>query len=241
MSTIRGAEGITLAGPPRKVTAVVRLVAPPGAVMSVELLIAGKPVIYRASVRRFGEGTSEIRLRLPRDTPPGIYVGEAVLGDEELPITVEVEAAGKLRVRPKQTLLSAEAGSRAEFVVVVLNSGNVSVDIPKAGVFDLDDTEDQDRAWGRTLRAKLPEGEHRIDRFFEEIRGSHGGEARVAVRTGGGRLDPGESSELSCLLDVPVTVQVGRSYLGAWQIANASQLIVVEVRKGAPKQRRTRG
>lgn len=242
MSTTRRAEELTLSGPPRRTTAVVRLDARATARLPVTLKLAGQPAVFSAWVKPFGEGTSEIRLQLPRETPPGSYTGEAAIGGKPCPIMIEVEPVRRLRLHPKQTLLSVEAGSQAEFRVTLVNRGNVPVDIPKAGVFDLDDDERQDRALGRTLRATLHEGERRVDRFFEEIRESHGGEARVAVRTGPGRLDPGESCELTCLLDVPVTVQAGRSYLGAWPIANASHVIVVEVTKGSPPyHRRTRG
>ena len=236
MPPARGAKKFTLAGPPRNTTAVARLGvdAPAKAILPVTLKLAGQPAVFSALIKPFGEGTVEIRLRLPRQTPPGTYTGEAPIGGKQRPIVVEVESVTRLRMHPEQTLLSAEAGSKAEFRVTLVNRGNVPIDIPKAGAFDLDDDEGQDRALGRTLRAALREGERRVDRLFEEVRESHGGEARVTVRTGAGRLDPGDSCGLTCVLDVPATVQAGRSYLGVWEIANANHVIVVGVAKGSP-------
>jgi len=242
MSTVPRADELTLSGPPRNATAVVRIDARANTRLPVTLTLAGQPAVFSAWVKPFGEGTSEIRLQLPRETPPGSYAGEVPIGGQPRPIVIEVEPVMRLRLHPKQTVISVEAGSRAEFRVTLVNRGNVPVDIPKADAFDLDDSDGQDRALGRTLRATLQEGERRVDRFFEEIRECHGGEARVAVRAGAGRLDPGASCTLTCLLDVPVTVQAGRSYLGAWPIANTSHVIVVEVTKGPPPHdRRTRG
>jgi hypothetical protein len=232
MTAVR-AEAITFAGPPHNTAAVVSLGPLEDTVVPVTLKIAGEPAVFRSYIRPFGPDKSEIRLRLPRETPPGTYHGVATLGGKPRPIVVEVEPVVRIRVQPKQTSLSVDAGSKKDFGITIVNGGNVPFDVPKVAAFDLDDAEGQDRALGRALRATLPQGERRVDRFFEEIRAAHGGEARVAVRSGVGRLEPGASAELSCLLEVPATVQAGRSYLGAWPLGNASHVIVVLVTKGA--------
>jgi len=233
MTAARGGDEITLSGPPRNASAVVRLDSPGREAVPIRITLAGQPAIYRAHVRPLGSGTSEVRLRLPDETPPGTYSGQGPLGGRQRGIVVEVEPVLRLRVQPKRTSLSLEVGARSEFGLTIVNGGNVPFDVPKGAGFDLDDAEGQDRALGRALRATLAEGERRVDRFFEEIRADHGGEARVAVREGAGRLEPGEARELTCLLEVPATVQAGRSYLGAWTLGNASHVIVVEVTKGA--------
>lgn len=234
MSAVRAGEAITLSGPPRSMSAVVRLDPPGEGVVPVTMKLAGGAGIFRAHVRPFGHGTSEIRLRLPRETPPGTYNGEGPFGGEQRGIVVEVEPDVRVRVHPKRTALSVEAGSRAPFEITIVNTGNVPIELPTNAVFDLDDAEGQDRALGRALRATLPDGERRVDRFFEEIRATHGGEARVTIQSGAGPLAPGETRELSCVLDVPATVQAGQSYLGAWPLGNGGHVLLVEVTKGAP-------
>ncbi|MGH7502066.1 MAG: hypothetical protein ACREL7_09940 [Longimicrobiales bacterium] len=242
MSAARGGEAITLSGPPSNTSGVAPLDSGGRAIVAITLELAAGPAIYRASVRPLGHGTSEIRLRLPADTPPGTYNGEGPFGGGPRDIVVEVEPVLRLRIHPRRTSLAAEAGARSEFEITLVNSGNVPFDVPKQSMLDLDDAEGQDRALGRALRAELPVGERRVDRFFEELRADHGGEARVAVASGGVRLEPGEASELTCRLELPLTVQEGRSYFGAWQLGNASHLINVDITKGrGPSIRRRPG
>jgi hypothetical protein len=236
MNAVTGLGRITLAGRPRKVSAVVRLDPSCDRVVPVAIKLADTPSIFRASVRHFGAGTSEVRLRLPGETPPGRYGGEGQFAGERRALLVEVEPAVRIRVSPKQTVLTVDGGSTAEFALTVVNAGNVPLDVPKAAVFDLDDADAQDRALGRAMRAKLPEGERLVDRFFDEIRESHGGEAHLAVLEGSGRLEPGDTRTLRCQLVIPASAQAGRSYLGAWQLGNVSHLVGVVVKKSAPRK-----
>jgi hypothetical protein len=73
-----------------------------------------------------------------------------------------------------------------------------------------------------------------VDRFFEELRADHAGQARVVVTAGGGSIQPGTSRDLTCRLEIPITAQAGRSYMGAWQLGNAAHLITVDVTTGKP-------
>lgn len=241
MRAARSGGLITLSGPPRNMTVVVPLDASGDRVVPISVSVAGQPTIYRASVRSFGAGRSELRLRLPADTPPGTYNGEGTVGGKQFGIVVEVEPVLRIRVQPKQTLVSVAASSSVEFAFTVLNGGNVLFDVPRTDAFDLDDDVGQDRALGRTLRASLSQGERRVDRFFDELRESHGGEARVVVKDGAGRLAPGEARELTCVLDVPATVLEGRSYVGAWQLWNGAHIIVAEIlTSGRPRNGRAK-
>jgi len=158
--TAAGGDGeITLSGPPRNASAIVPLDAPGRVVVPIRIALAGQPAIYRAHVRPFGHGTSEIRLRLPDETPPGTYTGQGPLGGRQRGIVVEIEPVLRLRVQPKRTSLAVEAGSRTGFGITIVNGGNVPFDVPRVSVFDFDDAEGQDRALGRALRATLAEGE----------------------------------------------------------------------------------
>ncbi len=105
---------------------------------------------------------------------------------------------------------------------------------------ELDDDRDQVFAFGRALRAKLGEGEQRVDRFFEELVESHGGQGRVTVIEGAGRLEPGQSRALRCGLDVPELAKPGRTYTGGWEPAWAGHLLVLEVVNGSPDEPRLR-
>lgn len=241
MTAPRTPASITIAGPPGKMAVVVPLDASGDTVVPISVSVGGRPTIYRAVVKPFGSDQSEIRLRLPADTPPGTYTGEGTIGGKPRGVVVEVEPVMKVRTQPRQTVLAVAPSARVDFRVTVQNAGNVAIDIPKVDTFDLDDGEGQDRALGRALRASGTDGTRGVDRFFDELRQSHGGEARVLLKDGAGRLAPGETRPLACVLEVPATVQEGRTYVGAWTLGNGAHVIVCEIttngrlRNGRPK------
>ena len=235
MSTVSRGELVVFAGPPHKMQAVAHLGAATAKVVVIRLQLDGEPSLHRAYVRPFGPGVSEIRLKLPHDTPAGTYRGEASLGGVTHAVVLQVTPSIRTRVNPRQSPVAVEPGGRAEFAIVVSNNGNVAVDLPKARLFDLDDEEGQERALGKSLRAGLGQGESRVDRFFEELRVSHGGEARVILVEGAGALAPGESRAVRCQVEVPMTAQPGRSYVGGWEIGYASHLLVVTVTTPGPR------
>ena len=229
MMAVQKGEVITLSGPPRNATARVQLDDAWERVVPVAVKLAGGPAVLRAYVRPYGSGTGEMRLRLPADTPPGTYRGEAVMGKLTRAIVVAITAEHNVRVDPAQTSVRGAPGETVKFEIHVTNGGNVSLDVPKETPVELDDDRDQVHAFGRALRSKLDEGEHRVDRFFEELRESHGGQGRVTVLKGAGVLEPGGTRALRCGLEIPDIAQPGRTYTGGWEPAGGGHLLIVEV------------
>jgi hypothetical protein len=231
-------EPLMFAGPPRRAAARVPADASFGRAVAVLLRIGDELTRHRADVRRSGEAASEVRLHLPPETPPGRYTGHALVDDEQRQVVVVVEPHSRLRVRPEETRITAAAGSRVEFSVELTNAGNVKFDVPKGAAFDLDASEGRDRALGRALRAELEQDERRVDRFFEELRDLHGGEARMEVVRGAGPLEPGETRTLDCRILLPDMMQTGTSYQGTWDLDTAMHTIIIEA---AGLALRTRG
>lgn len=232
MKAGNGRGVITLHGPPRKLTAVVRGLVSGRTVVPVTLKLPQESAVVRARIAPFSRVASEMRLQLPRETPPGTYRGESSVDGEPREIVVEVAPLAHLWVQPKRTVLAAEPGGQAELSIVLSNAGNVPVEMPRAAEVDLEDAEAQDRALGRALRAKLAEGERRVDRFFEELREAHGGAARLTVKRSLDILKPGQTCQLAARVDIPVTVHAGHTYSGVWQIGDANHLIGVEITRG---------
>ncbi|MBC7894953.1 MAG: hypothetical protein H7066_06050 [Cytophagaceae bacterium] len=229
MTAPRTSGAITFTGRPGGLTTIVPADLVTDKVVPISVSVAGKPTIYRASVRAFGSNQSEIRLRLADDTPPGTYQGEGTLGGKPRPVVIEVDAVVKVRVTPAETVVAATPAARIDFTISVLNAGNVPLDIPKLDTFDLDDEEGQDGALGRSLRGSETDGKRGVDRYFDELRNSHGGEARVLLKDGAGRLAPGEFRSLTCTLEVPDIAQEGRTYVGAWPIGDSQHVIVCDI------------
>ncbi|MEZ4416098.1 MAG: hypothetical protein R3E10_10085 [Gemmatimonadota bacterium] len=231
------APTVRLSGPPDRLSALVAVESTRSRVFPVRLRLNKDASIARLRLRPVAPGMSEARLRLPADTAPGHYSGEGEVQQEHWSIELDVEAREHLSVHPRRTHVRGAPGERVEFRLTIINDGNVPQTLPEAAAFDLDDAEGQDRALGRTLRAELSEGEKRVDRLFEELRATHGGEARITVK-GGGPLQPGESGEIECLLDLPTGVREGHTYLGGWRLGAAHPLVVVDVTPASGPRRR---
>ena len=80
MTAPRTQGSITFTGRPGNLSAVVPADLATEKIVPISVSVAGKPTIYRAIARPLGASQSEIRLRLPDDTPPGTYPGEGTLG-----------------------------------------------------------------------------------------------------------------------------------------------------------------
>jgi hypothetical protein len=240
MTAVREGETLTLSGPPRNATATLPLEGDGAQVVRVGVKLSGGPAVLRAYVRPYGAGSGELRVKLPADTAPGEYRGEVVIGERTRPITVWVTPEPSVRVDPSQTTVRGAPGETVTFEIRLTNLGNVGFDVAKEAQVELDDDRGQLFAFGRTLRAELKDGEHRVDRLFEELRDSHGGQGRVRVVEGAGPLKPGEGRTLRCAFDVPDLARPGRSYTGDWEPAGAGHLIVLEVVEGSPDEPRLR-
>ncbi len=229
MNAVRLGDELTLSGPPRNVRAIVPLHIERPLVVPIAIGVGERLSIVRAVLRPLAEGVSEIRVRLPDHVAPGVYRGDATFDGKTRAVIVEIAPAPRIRVQPSQTVLVTQPASSEPFVLLVVNGGNVPIDIPKLSGFDLDDADGQERALGRSLRAPLKPDEPRVERFFEELRESHGGEARVTVRSGAGPLAPGEVREIGCVLDVPKDARAGRSYSGSFEIGPVSHVVIADI------------
>lgn len=229
MSAVRLGDELTLSGPPRNLRGLIPFTVERATVVPIALNVGVRSSILRAVMRPLVAGTSELRLRLPDQTAPGMYHGEATIDGKARVLIVEIEPQLRIRVQPSETTLSVQAASSEPFSLTIINGGNISIEVPKLAEFDLDDTEVQERALGRSLRAPLREGQPRVERFFEELREGHGGEARVTVRRGAGSLQPGEAREINCALDIPEQVRAERTYSGSFAIGPVSHVIVANI------------
>ncbi|MFN8571260.1 MAG: hypothetical protein U0132_04330 [Gemmatimonadaceae bacterium] len=223
-------NGIVLVGPPRRVTGRVPVALSKSVLVLASVTVGKETTVYRATLRPTGTNSAELRLKLPADTPPGTYVGEATIDGDAHRLQVRVEPVVKISIEPKQSMLAATGSAPVEFGFVIANEGNVPFTVPETDTFDLDDGVAQDKALGRSLRTPLATGAHAIDAYFDQLRDAHGGEARVRVQSGAGPLVPGEHRQLRCVVDTPPTAKSGRSYVGSWQLGNTAHTVLVETR-----------
>ncbi|HTT18654.1 MAG TPA: hypothetical protein VMG82_06905 [Candidatus Sulfotelmatobacter sp.] len=182
---------------------------------------------------------STLSFRLPGSTPPGSYRGSAELAGEQIPIAVDVEPRSSVRFIP------AEIAHRGKFVagvsadVTLVNQGNVDVEIPADDTFCVFDHGGVAKAFYRGLAEEPAAGKKRIDHIMDELAKAHGGLVRVTVTSGAGRLRPEEARTIAIDLHFSRRLSAGRTYRGAWEIAEASLDVEIEL-TGKPASRKER-
>jgi hypothetical protein len=189
---------------------------------------------FFASVRR----TGALRLRLPRDTPPGRYEGVVRFEDGEQPIAVEVEPQVRLHVFPGRIEVSAGAGERVSSEVYVINEGNAPAELRKAYAFRLFHEDSFVRILDRILdpeaQAQLREG--RLGPLVDALNDQLGGRVRATVDQGAGAIAPGERRQLHVTFALPKRLLPGQIYSGIWHLHNAHCQLRVTVGGEAQQQ-----
>jgi hypothetical protein len=185
------------------------------------------------SVRRLGSkepAVSVMSFRLPQSTPPGTYKGSVALGERQIPIEVEVEPRTSLRFIRAEFVHTVKPGGKVSTELVLMNRGNVDVEIPREDKFCVFDDSGIARALYQGLVEEDGAGEHRINRIMDELAKAHGGLVRVTVTEGSGRLAPEEVRELTVEFLFSRRLIGGHTYRGTWPVSEASLDVKVEVR-----------
>jgi len=234
----RRIEPLRLSGGPTQLSAAVRLpeLDPRSRSVAVELRGASGHLVVKP-VRGADPSVSVVKLRLPRNTPPGTYEGTVLVGDREVPVVANVEPQPDLRFLSTGLVARAGPAAKVDADVTVANVGNITINIEAKHTFCLFDGSGIHPALFAVLTEEKPAGEERINRLLDKIADLHGGLVRLVVKEGAGDIAPGEVRELRVALRFPERLQAGRSYSGAWSVSTGSYSVQIEVTEASnPKE-----
>jgi hypothetical protein len=236
---------VQLRGHPSQLSTVLRLpqksaaIQPSSRLSSCSVNLHGVDVRW-ASIRELDStrpGLSILRIKLPVSTPPGAYKGVMQVGDNEVPIVVDVEPRPRLRLFPRSLKASVTPGTVVSANFTVLNTGNSSVNVEKEYRFCVFERGGIDRAFYMALVNDQATSNRRIDRLVNELALSHGGRVRLEIESGDGNLLPGEARDLRVELRLSDRLRPGQTYSGTWKIENTSisihLLVTGEIREVA--------
>ncbi len=185
-----------------------------------------------ASIREIGTagpGLSLLRIKLPVSTPPGAYKGTVQVGDDEVPIVVDVEPRPRLRLFPRSFKASVTPGAALNATFTVLNTGNSTVHVEKEYRFCVFERGGIDRAFYVALATEQATTERRIDRLVNELSLSHGGRVRLEIEAGDGDLAPGEARDLRVAFRLSDRLRPSQTYSGTWKIENTGVSVKLQV------------
>jgi hypothetical protein len=198
--------------------------------------VAGKAALPERLIARTGraEGLQEVRLTLPRHTPPGAYEGIVDTAEGERPVRIEVEPEIELDIVPGQLLLTGAPGERVSTELTLSNLGNVTVEIRRAyqlGLYAIGGLE-------RAIRRAFAEpGEAQgANRVFDHMADEHGGLVRIEVGEGAGDLEPGMVRDLSVTFRIPDGIDPDRIYAGTWALYDLRYYVQVMPSRATSKE-----
>ncbi len=198
---------------------------------------AGRTVAPRVLTASAGGSWTSVRLVLPEDTPPGEYEATVSVDDDRFPAVLRVPAQPRVVVVPHTVSATLPPDGTATVTLVVANTGNAPVTVPRTVAVGLFDVSGLDRAIGDGLSSQA-QGVDRLGVVADTLAGNHGGMLRVAVRSGSGEVAPGGSTTLTCELRASGRLAEGRAYFGYWTLADATTTVRVSVEAPATPRRR---
>lgn len=175
-----------------------------------------------------GRTATILRISLP-ETPPGKYQATCEIGKERYYVSIEVDAEMLLIASPTHLRLQGSPGSTVSADITLVNSGNISVDIPSQLKLGLLDLKGPERAFGLALSERGKDGQTRINRFVDELAASHSGQISLVVEDGAGTLDPGQMRRLRISLTIPERLKGDRLYSGTLMLFNLAYYIEILV------------
>jgi hypothetical protein len=231
------ANTIHIKGSPRRLATVLRLPEAAARATSCTVDLPGVKA-HRVRIRPLKHTRSDaalLKIKLPYDTPPGVYKGTVHLDDTELPITVDVELHRGLQFFPNNVKAKIKQDERLAATISILNGGNATVELTNEYRFCVFDSTGIDRAFFVALAGDDAKGSQRLDRFLDELADSHGGRVRVEVASEARQIKPGEMIDVDVVFHFSDRLHPGRDYAGTWTLENAAlhvEIKISEPRKG---------
>ena len=218
-----GGEGsFRLRGHPRRLESLVP--APPDQAREIPVVAEFHSEKHKAqpvAIAKAIGGALRLRLKFPRNTPPGSYEGSVRIGTTEFKMVADVDAEPHLDLVPSQLTFTASPESEATAELTVVNDGNAPFEIRNAhgiGLFALGGVEN---ALGAAYREAKCGGQERWDILGDKLAESHGGLLRVQIQEGAGELGPDQARSLRLHMKFPANLKEGNTYTGTFRLHNA--------------------
>jgi len=167
--------------------------------------------------RRRDSGRSPLRIRIDRTTPPGDY--EAVLraGRERYPAQITVEPMPSLSASSARIRFVGAPGDEAAATLTLINTGNVTIDVPELVAVGIYDDNGIEMAFAQTYRVETDDANQLVGHLLQKLREGHGGLLKIKV-DGAGALDGGASRVLPLRAQLGSKLKLGHSYHGFWRL-----------------------
>ena len=180
-------------------------------------------------IRSRAGGAPYMALRLPRQTPPGRYLGQVRAGKKKIKAEVEVAGSMRLAAHPSVITLHGKTKGKAKVTMSVENRGNLTANIPETAGVGIYDDDGIETAFASTYRQDLEKPLDLLGHFIGKLQQGHGGLLKLHIREGAGPLAPGDRRLLSIDTTLAAKLLAKHSYHGVWSLENLNLAVEVTV------------
>ncbi|HZD52538.1 MAG TPA: hypothetical protein VE175_05785 [Woeseiaceae bacterium] len=167
----------------------------------------------------------KIVAKLDRSTPPGEYRATLASTEGETPVQLHVEPCVRLGLFPGNLIFHGNAGSKPEAHLLLVNKGNVPLEIPDAVTVSMCNDKGLEKAYTSALLTKSNDLNTLFSHFIDRLRATHGGLLTLTFLDGSGSLEPGQRRAAVIKADFSPRLAGGESYHGLLTLHSASQIV----------------
>ena len=230
----KASEIIQLRGAPRQVLLQSRLPALTQADFLPDAALANIIGTHKHSlrIRKHDDGTiKQVKIRLPEATPPGRYAGTLKSGQQEFPIAIDVQEKQRLQIAPVSLQLRGKPGEKIHAQLLLINKGNVSINIPERDVIGIYDDDGMEVAFAATYRLETDDPLVLLKSFIGKMREGHGGLVKIRVSEGAGALPPATQKSIALEISLSDTAKANHQYHGVWSLGSVEYALTIAVNK----------
>jgi hypothetical protein len=186
-------------------------------------------------IRKHNDGTiKQVKIRLPEATPPGRYAGTLKSGQQEFPIAIDVQEKQRLQIAPASLQLHGKPGEKIYAQLLLINKGNVSINIPERDVVGIYDDDGMEVAFAATYRLETDDPLVLLKNFVGKLREGHGGLLKIRVSEGAGELPPATQKSITLEINFSEAAKANHQYHGVWSLGPVEYALTLAVSKVTP-------
>lgn len=196
-----------------------------------ELAAHSKSAVIPLPVRRSRSRGPSLSLILDRTTPAGRYEAHLRLSGKSVPVMLEIAPAPRLSVFPLSADFASRPGGDSVVDIVLVNNGNVLIELPERSVTGIFDDEGLETAFAETYRQDTDDPVQLFGHWLRKLRDGYGGLLKLRIASGGGSLPPGAERTITLSAHLPESLKQGHSYHGIWELGPVHYRITVAVQR----------
>jgi len=217
MDTSKDQGPIKLCGTPRRLELMSPLTLGDGCIELTSDALSQDRASKRLQCRlkRFTPGNPvSMRLKLPQDTPPGVYQAKLMADGEPRAVEIEVQPHSKLKHVPSSLQLQGAPGAKVSQVMVFENRGNVPIIIPDQAIGNLFRAAAIPEALTATLQLEAANSQAMLDSLLGKLQQGYGGVMKFHFAADEMTLQPNDRRAFTVSSRLPAQVQAGQRYMG---------------------------